>query len=67
MFESELEVTKTGEDHYHVFANNKVLHIEEDVDGPKLMAMLWLTSEELLALFDMKPIGHKVSVPYKKQ
>jgi hypothetical protein len=62
MFETAMEITKTGDDDYHVFANSKLLHIEEDVDGAKLMGMTGLTSQEIFALFDLKPIGHKVTL-----
>ncbi len=57
-----MEVTKTGEDHYHVFANENFIHIEDDVDGPKLMAMTGFTTGELFSLFDLKPIGHKATI-----
>jgi hypothetical protein len=65
MLEVRMEITKTGEDHYHVFANENFIHIEEDVDGPKLMGMTGLTTGELFSLFDLKPIGHKITVTRK--
>ena len=58
-------ITKTGEDYYHVFANDDVTHIEEDIDELKLMGMTGLTTKELLTHFDSEPIGHKITIPRK--
>jgi hypothetical protein len=65
---TQVEITKTDDDHYHVFAD-KPVHIEEDVDWPKLLGMfqfklIGTTCEEVLALFDTKPVGHKMTVTY---
>jgi hypothetical protein len=61
-----LQITKTGEDRFHLFANGPTLHIEEDVDGPKLMGMTGLTVQEMFSMFHMKPVGHRVNIIYKK-
>jgi hypothetical protein len=57
-----MEITKTGEDYYHISANENFIRIEEDVDGPKLMGMTGLTTGELFYLFDLKPLGHKATI-----
>lgn len=65
---TQAEITKTDDNHYYVFAD-KPVHIEEDVDWPKLLGMfhtrlIGSTCEEVLAVFDRKPIGHKMTVTY---
>ena len=61
-----MEITKVGEDRYNVFADENFTHIEEeDIDGPKVMGMTGLTIEEMFYLFDLQPIGHKVTVARK--
>jgi hypothetical protein len=57
-----MEITKTGEDSYHVSANENFIRIEEDVDGPKLIGMTGLTTGELFYLFDSKLIAHKAII-----
>jgi hypothetical protein len=62
MSEVRMQITKTGEDNYHIFANENFIHIEEDVDGPKLMGMTGLTTQEMFDLFDLNPVGHKETI-----
>jgi len=61
-----VEITKTGDDNYHVFADTTMLQLDEDVDGPKLMGMTLLTAAEVSKFFDMQPIGYKTSIRYRK-
>jgi hypothetical protein len=65
MQSTRMEITKTGEDYYHVSANENFLRIEEDIDGPKLMAMAGLTTGEMFYLFDLKPVGYKTTITSK--
>jgi hypothetical protein len=64
--EQMVEIRKTGDDSYHVFSDTTMLQLGEDVDGPKLMGMTWLTAAEVSQLIDAKPIGYKTSIRYRK-
>jgi hypothetical protein len=57
-----MKVKKIADDRYHVSADENFIRVDEDVDGSKLMGMTGLTTQELFYQFDMKPIGHEVTI-----
>ena len=60
-----MNITRTGEDDYHVEVKGRF--VEEDVDGPKLLGMLCPHNpdcEGILASLDEKEVGYKMEVAY---
>ena len=62
------QITKTNVDRYHLIVRDGVTTIEEDIDGPKLLAMIGndvlvngkgevVTSQAVLLYFDKQPVG----------
>lgn len=64
------DITKTGEDRYHVTSRREM--IDEDVDGSQLMGMLASKglseadiNEIVLFTLDRRDIGYKTSIVFK--
>jgi len=68
MIDEQVEVTKTGEDRYSVFADGPILRVNENnLDFVQLLGTLKRTDQarEIGSLFLGKPTGHKVRIRWR--
>jgi hypothetical protein len=65
---SEMQITKTADDRYHVKVRDRFL--DEDVDAAQIFGItssghtVGTTAHDILRLFDSRPIGYTMTVDY---
>ncbi len=68
---TEMNITKVGEDRYHVVIDDSFTTIDEDVNDSQLQGMLaakklaGTTCDEVLAFLDPQDIGYQTSIAYE--
>jgi hypothetical protein len=66
-----MQVTKTGEDHYHATVNENFTLIDEHVNDVQLLGMfapkelVGTTPYEVLGLLDRQKVGYKMTITYQ--
>ena len=72
---SDVRITKTGEDSFHIVVDSRFQQIDEQVDGPKFLGMYEgrslvdrqgnpISAQAILTQFDSSEVGHEIVVTH---